>query len=307
MNSKERDPRNFTLAEWQEAKRAGQNARDIKEAILESWAASDSKSAFARALETRGLYLARGDRRGHVAVTYEGLAVSIARATGKKAKDIHARLGDPAGLRSVEETKAYIAERVAPRLDTLLQSAERERTTVARDLNHRRHSMRAAHALERDKLQELQRHRQALETRMRAERLRTGVRGLWDRITGERHRTLMQNDREAMASLKRDADQREALRASQLLDRHKLQIEIADARRTHRQKVQGLYSDLVRLREGQKPTPEPRPERPRPAQEFREAAAPTPPKPPPPKSPADRLAELRSSKPAPGKDRDFER
>jgi hypothetical protein len=63
MNSIERDPRNFTLEQWQQSKRAGWNARNLKEALQDCYATSDSKASFEQALRARGLMLARGDRR----------------------------------------------------------------------------------------------------------------------------------------------------------------------------------------------------------------------------------------------------
>ena len=87
IDPKDRDPRNFSLDEWQQAKRIGRHAGELKELIQEAWATSDSARTFAHALEERGFYMARGDRRGHVAVTFEGEVISISRATGKKAKE----------------------------------------------------------------------------------------------------------------------------------------------------------------------------------------------------------------------------
>jgi len=113
-DKKLRDPRNFTLAEWQQAKRIGTNAKDLKTAVQEAWNTSDSQKAFARALEDRGMFLAKGDKRGYVAVTYEGEALSIARYTGKKAKEVRERLGKPDDLRSVAETHAHIADFMTP-------------------------------------------------------------------------------------------------------------------------------------------------------------------------------------------------
>ncbi len=63
MNSKQRDPKNFTLAEWQQAKRIGRNPREIKRVFQDCWAVSDNQSAFQQALKERGYTLARGDRR----------------------------------------------------------------------------------------------------------------------------------------------------------------------------------------------------------------------------------------------------
>lgn len=50
IDCKERDPRNFTLDEWQQAKRHGHNAKDMKALMQECWAASDSSQAFGGAI-----------------------------------------------------------------------------------------------------------------------------------------------------------------------------------------------------------------------------------------------------------------
>jgi len=68
MNSAERDPLNFTIEEWQQAKRAKQDPRVLKQIFQSCWTTSDSHNSFANALKERGFYLAKGDRRGHVAV-----------------------------------------------------------------------------------------------------------------------------------------------------------------------------------------------------------------------------------------------
>ena len=95
MNSAERDPRNYSLKEYQEAKRKGASARELQDTIRECWQASDSKQAFEQSLKARGLVLARGDRRAHVVVTPDGQVLGIARPTGKRVKEIRARLGEP--------------------------------------------------------------------------------------------------------------------------------------------------------------------------------------------------------------------
>ena len=49
-----RDPRNFTLAEWQQAKRAKKDPRQIKRVFQEAWQVSDSAVTFKHALEEKG-------------------------------------------------------------------------------------------------------------------------------------------------------------------------------------------------------------------------------------------------------------
>lgn len=140
MDSQERDPRNFTLAEWQQAKRVHRHAGEINSLIQECWAVSDSRTAFAKALEERGLYLAKGDRRAHIALTFEGEAISIPKALGKKTKEVTARLGAADDLPSVEQTRQRVAADILPRLKSHIDDARaqyaREHWSAPREVVH---------------------------------------------------------------------------------------------------------------------------------------------------------------------------
>jgi len=202
MDSKERNPSNFSLAEWQQAKRGGYEARDMKAAIQECWAVSDNRQSFVKALEERGIYLAKGDRRGHVAVTYQGEVHSIARVVDKKAKDVAAKLGPSAELQSVADTRMRIANDIAPRLKSYLQEARGEARKELSPLEVQRQAMAAKHQLERARLDVGQKAREEQEMRERNERLRKGLAGLWDRLRGEyavRRQNIWHNSRRRLA------------------------------------------------------------------------------------------------------------
>lgn len=246
MDSKERDPRNFDLAEWQQAKRSGRDPRELKGIIQECWGVSDSRAAFSQALESRGLHLAKGDRRGHVAVTYEGEVLSLARVIGKPAKEIVARLGKPDDLRSVDGTRAHIATVIAPKLRALIAEAGKMRTRAMAPLDERRHALKQTHAQERERLDKGIATRRQAEERVRAERLRGGILGVWDRLTGDRAKIQKQNEAEAFAGYRRDRSQRDGLIEAQLKDRRVLQKDIRQVRHRHASLVLGLYRDLVR-------------------------------------------------------------
>jgi len=100
QNSDERDPLNFTHTEYQQSKRTKQDVRALKKIFQKCWAASDSRDSFANALSEHGFHLAKGDRRGHVAVDSQGEIYAISRWVGIKAKDVRARLGVPCQHRS---------------------------------------------------------------------------------------------------------------------------------------------------------------------------------------------------------------
>lgn len=246
MNSQERDLRNFTLDQWQQAKRIGTNAAELRQIMQECYAVSDTRQAFAKALEERGLYLAKGDRRGHVAVTYEGEVLSVARYTGRKAKEIEARLGSADDLPTVDETRAYIANLIAPKLETLRDQADADMAGIMVQLQAERVAMKTHHKGERQRLDAGLAARQAEEDRTRAERFRAGVKGVFDRLTGRHARIRKQNELEAWMALQRDREQRHVLVSAQLAERRELQRRIADVRQRYAYRVVELHRDLTR-------------------------------------------------------------
>lgn len=258
VDPKNRDPRNFSLAEWQQAKRFGHHAGEMKELIQEAWAISDSKATFSHALEERGLYLARGDRRSHVAMTYDGLVISLARATGGKSRDVRERLGNADDLRSIQDARRRIAEDILPRVKSYLDEVRSISKGELDALNVRRETMAKAHAQERAKLDAGQKNRFETEARLRAERFQKGMRGLWDRLTGKRRELEKQNELETMWALQRDREQRQMVLNAQLTERQALQSEINTTRTKHAQSIRELHFDAANYRlmqRGEEPRP----------------------------------------------------
>ncbi len=62
-----------------------------------------------QALEECGYYLAKGDRRGFVAVDWRGEVYVVSRWVGIKVKEVTARLGDPESLPSIADTGKRLA------------------------------------------------------------------------------------------------------------------------------------------------------------------------------------------------------
>ncbi|WP_082005653.1 relaxase/mobilization nuclease domain-containing protein [Halocynthiibacter namhaensis] len=111
-----KSPLNFTLEEWQQAKRQGLDPREIKQTFQQAWERCDSQIGFKNALEDRGYFLARGDRRGFVALDVDGNVHSIAKWAGLKTKDVTSKLGSPENLPSVDETQSIIRSKVSDQM-----------------------------------------------------------------------------------------------------------------------------------------------------------------------------------------------
>jgi hypothetical protein len=88
------------------------------------WAVSDNRPSFEQALQRYGLYLAKGDQRGYVAIDYRGEVYSLSRWLKVKTKALKERLGPAENLPGTQEVKARIAERMTDRLKTYIHEAQ---------------------------------------------------------------------------------------------------------------------------------------------------------------------------------------
>jgi len=232
-NSQERNPKNFTLAEWQQAKRGGKDPRAIKTDFQDAWAISDSKAAFINALEERGYKTARGDRRGFVAVDYQGEIYSIPKWTNVKTKQVRERLGSEKELPSLDDVKSEIAREMLSKFEGFenkLTAQAKEQETA---FEKKRVVMVETHRAERQALDDKITQRQVHENQNRQARFRKGLKGLWDRMNGSYGRTRKQNEHEALAAQTRDRVEKDTLVFRQLEQRQRLQQYIVQSQRQY--------------------------------------------------------------------------
>ena len=233
VNSKERNPLNFTMAEWQQAKRTQRDPRIIKETFQDCWAISDSCKAFASALEDRGYYLAKGDRRGFVAVDWHGEIYAVAKWVGIKTKDVRSKLGEPGDLRSVENITRELSGKFTEKLKQLSEEEIARHDHAAKPLNQKRHILIETQRMERLSLKETHATRRAKENAERAKRLPRGFKAIWFRITGKYGPIRKLNEAEARQCDERDQMECQSLIDRQLAGRRTLQHEIRQMRHHH--------------------------------------------------------------------------
>jgi hypothetical protein len=254
-----RDPLSFTREEWQQAKRVGLDPREIKSVLRQCWENSDNRASFEQALKERGFLLARGDRRGFVALDYQGEVYSLSRYAGVKVKEMEARLGKRENLPSVDQVKERLAEGMTRKLQAFIKEAQREAKQRYAMLDFRRTEMVARHRDERDNLSKRHEKRWFAETNERAERLPRGFTGLWCRLTGEYARIKKQNERELITAWQRDRAEADSLVMRQLEERQTLQADIKRQRARAQDELSRLRSDIMayQLSDGPDRGPEP--------------------------------------------------
>ncbi len=244
LNSEDRDPRNFTLEEWQQAKRTGQDPRTIKSAIQDAWAVSDGRASFEYALQEKGFWLARGDKRSFVAVDYTGEVYAIPRALGRKAREVKEKLGDPAALKSVAEAKRDIAAAMSPAMKEHIRTARLQFKHRTATLAHNKTRMVGVHQAERKTLREHQKERTKTGAKARAAKLPRGLKGVWSRLTGNHKRIKTANEKDFHRCQKRDQEERQRLIEKQLSQRRALQEEIKTSRKAQAKLLQSLREDV---------------------------------------------------------------
>lgn len=261
-----KSPLNFTLDEWQRAKRLDIDPREIRQIFREAWKQSDSIKAFGAALAERGFFLAKGDRRGFVATDAQGEVFAVAKWTGLKAKELTARFGSPDHLPDVASLQREVAALMSDKLRGFIADVKSHYQRDTESLRESLVAMRGQHRAERETLKARQAERWNSETAERAARIRTGFMGLIDRVTGKAKALRDENLREAMAGLARDQRQRDALVFDQMRERAALQERINALRLRHLENRKLLTREVVRFmrsaqhdRDAQQQRPDPLP------------------------------------------------
>jgi len=227
------NPLNFTRAEWEQAQRTKQSPNAIKEALRDAWQLSDSAKALEYALQDRGYYLARGDRRSFVVVDLYGEVYSLPRKIGLKKADIEARLGSPEKLRSVDETKELISSRLTKQFVEFNKNLKSEQKRELNSLDTKKRVMRDAHRAARAILAEQHETKGQESEIVRSARVRRGYKGLWDKLTGSYQRTRLKNELETQQQQRQREVENHRLITDQLNERNGLQRQYIEVRQRH--------------------------------------------------------------------------
>lgn len=246
-DSAKRDPTNFTLAEHQQAKRQGADPRWLKQSMQDCWATSDDCKALGRALEERGFFLAKGDKRGFVVLDHQGEVYSLPKMLGLKTKEVRQRLGDGDDLPSVDATQQTIGARMTPAIRRHIEESRTRFLKRSATLGHVKMEMTHRHRDERAKFDELQRRDWDEQNRARAARLPKGLRGLWHRLIGEYQKARAENELEAERSRQKQAQERQALTDKQRDQRAALQSQFKELRSGQAEQLRDLRREVGRF------------------------------------------------------------
>jgi len=244
-----RNPLNFTLAEWQQAKRLEEDPKVIKQLLQDSWAISENKNTFEQSLKEKGFHLAKGGKRGFVAIDYRGEVFSLSRWLNVKTKELKNRLGEPKSLHSVEEVKNDITQRMSQKLQTYIAEVQKSLKEDLKPFIYQKRILVRRQQNERQALKSFQAERWKRESIERSQRLPNGVKAIWSRITGKYSKIRTQNELETKNCFIRDREEKHRMIQEQLKERKQLQEEVCPILNEHKNRIQHLKSDIAKFME----------------------------------------------------------
>lgn len=216
IRKQDRSPDNFTLAQWQQSKRTGQDPRAIKATLRDSWASTKTQGEFVKALKDQGYALARGDRRAFVIVDKACETYSLPRWLGLKTKDVKSRLTDDSSIKPVADVKAKIAQDMKNRLAEAGTKQEKQIEGRLSHIAEKKAALKMQQRVEWANLVERHEARQRTEAQTRQNRFRKGLGGFFDFVTGKKQAIRKQNEAEHAQCQVRDRTEKDKLIFSHL-------------------------------------------------------------------------------------------
>lgn len=238
---------NFTRDEWQQAQRQKMDPREIKAVFHDAWERSETLKAFGNAMAERGYFIAKGDRRGFVAVDVQGEIYSLPRWIGVRTKEVSKKFGAAEQLEPVSAVKEAVAARVTLQLKSFIQDVKDKHAKDRAPLTEQKAKLVAKQRQERENLARQQEKRWLIEGKVRSDRFRSGLKGLFDFVTGRAREIRKQNEADAYQCLQRDRGQRDDLALSHLKERQRLQDRFDDLKITHRRERSLLARDVTQF------------------------------------------------------------
>ncbi len=215
-----RDPLNYSREEHGQAKRLKHDPKDLKAKFQKSWQQSDSLASFKAALKDHGFLLARGDRRGFVAVDANGKIWSLSRWCDVKTKDLRARLGDEKYLPSIEAVISQLQDVSFPNVDQEVSS-----TANVPDAGFvfKRSELIARQRKERTDLIAAQKFRKIAALKARHARLPKGLKALFLKASGSYQKLVLEFEAEVEHLRQLDNREQQALINRHLGERRSLE------------------------------------------------------------------------------------
>lgn len=246
-NKQEADRFNLTPAQWNQLKRQKVDPKELRGLIKDAWQVSDNVSSFSHVLKERGLFLAKGDKRGFVLMDNTEKVFSLSKFGDFKRKELKAKLGDPDGLPSVAMAAVEIRSIYNSEMKSLIKELKQKQRNEMLPLEEKKVLLVAIQRAQRQEQKDQHRVKRNLTSKSVREGFKKGILGLFDKVIGKERR-LKLIGKDNLSKLKeRHGSSRQKLVFEHNLQRAELQKEIhakRDEQRLERKELAKRIFDI---------------------------------------------------------------
>lgn len=225
-NKQEADRFNLTPAQWNQFKRQKINPNEVRALINDAWQASDNVSSFSHALKERGIFLAKGDRRGFVLMDHTEKVFSLSKFGDFKRKELKVKLGDPDSLPSVTMAAVEIRSIYNSEMKSLIKELKQKQRNEMLPLEEKKALLVTIQRAQRQEQKAQHRVKRNLTSKSVREGFKKGILGLFDKVTGKERRLRLVGKNKLNKVKERHGSSRQKLVFEHNLQRTELQKEI---------------------------------------------------------------------------------
>lgn len=248
QDREKRDPYKITYNEWQQAKRHGVDPKEIKSLIQDAWNRSDNLNSFKHALEERGLFIAKGDKRGFVVLDHDEKVFSLSRHGGIKTKELKAKLGNPEELSSINVTKQRIRLAYNAEMREMIKKLKDKHREQIKPLNDKKALLVHIQKAERQELKDRQRIKRKIVTKNGRDKFRRGIMGIFDKLTGKERRLRLINQKEINRTKNQQTESKQKLIFRHNMERAELQKQIEQVKKRQQEERKQLSMRIHQMR-----------------------------------------------------------
>ena len=218
----------LSYGERQALKRKGVDPKELKTLIQNAWKQSDNQASFKHALEERGLFLAKGDKRGFVLLDHTKQVFSLSRNSDIKTKDLKARLGSPDNLPSVATTQAKINVLYNGTILQSIKNLKQKHKGQMLPLKEQKAILVEIQRAERRERQDRERIKRRITAKSAKDRFRRGIMGFFDKVTGREKRIRLIGKKQLTKLKKLQSESRQKMIFRHNMERAELQSSIEE-------------------------------------------------------------------------------
>ena len=217
-----KDTFNISVGEFQRLIKRDVHPNCIRESCKAAWNSSIDRRSLEQRLREYDLFLAKGDKRGAVIVDANQNVYSLSRYLGLSVKKVKDRIGDTDSLPSVRGVNSSIRSAFNREVRSKITALSNAHYFERQPMQEEKLGLINQQRKERQELEQLQQANLRNKQTKAKKRYRSGLSGIFDKVTGREKRVREINRRELEQMKLRQDKKRQTLIFNHLIEQEKI-------------------------------------------------------------------------------------